>query len=377
MPSVIHAITMPRWGMTMSEGLISAWLVDVGASIAQGQEILEIETEKIANAYEAGASGLLRRKLIEPPATASVGALLGVLADAHVSDAEIDRFIAEFNVQQRSSEKTAPMQPAARAVRIADGAINVMSVGEGPGLPVVMVHGFGGDMNSWALAQGELGVSRTVHALDLPAHGGSTIPVAPLTVESTAGSLAQALDALGIARAHFVAHSLGAAVSLLLVRDHPVRVASLSLIAPAALGPDIDAAYIEAFLSAERRPQMKQALAALFSDPDQIRREMVDDVLRFMRTDGVPAALRGLAEDAFSGGKQRLVLRDVAAASAIPVQVIWGEQDRIIPAAHSRNLPPSIPVHLIAAAGHMVHLEHANRVNALLTAFVANVEMRK
>jgi pyruvate dehydrogenase E2 component (dihydrolipoamide acetyltransferase) len=262
-------------------------------------------------------------------------------------------------------------------VRIADGEVNVMSIGEGSGMPAIMVHGFGGDMNSWALAQGELGASRTIHALDLPAHGSSTVPAAPLTVESLASSLAQVLDAIGIARAHVVAHSLGGALSLLLAKDRPQLVASLSLIAPAGLGPDIDAGYIEAFVSAERRPQMKQALAALFADPEQIRREMVDDVLRFMRADGVPAALRGLANNAFPGGKQRLVLRDILEGLPMPVQVIWGEQDRIIPAAHRAGLPPGTSVHLLPAAGHMVHLEQANRVNALLAAFLSQAEMIK
>ena len=55
----------------------------------------------------------------------------------------------------------------------------------------------------------------------------------------------------------------------------------------------------------------------------------------------------------------------------------WGEQDRIIPDAHSRGLPPGASVHLIAAAGHMVHLEQANRVNTVLAAFLSHAETSK
>jgi pyruvate dehydrogenase E2 component (dihydrolipoamide acetyltransferase) len=98
---------------------------------------------------------------------------------------------------------------------------------------------------------------------------------------------------------------------------------------------------------------------------------MVDDVLRFMRTDGVPAALRNLASDAFPDGRQRLVLRNVVASAVVPVQVIWGETDRIIPSAQSLGLPASVTVHLIGSAGHMAHLEQAGRVNGLLSSFMA------
>ena len=209
MPGAIHAITMPRWGMTMTEGLVGAWLVEVGAPVRLGQEILEIETEKIANAYEATSQGTLRRKIVDSSTTIEVGALLGLIADETVSEAELDRFAAEFNSARQSLDRTELAQPTARAVGIGSGSLNVLSLGEGSGIPAVLVHGFGGDLNSWALTQSELGATRVVHAMDLPAHGGSTIPAEPVTVELLARSVSEALDVIGVSRAHWMGHSLG------------------------------------------------------------------------------------------------------------------------------------------------------------------------
>ncbi|MBS0395716.1 MAG: acetoin dehydrogenase dihydrolipoyllysine-residue acetyltransferase subunit [Proteobacteria bacterium] len=372
----IQAVTMPRWGMTMTEGRVNAWLVDVGAAVRPAQEILEIETEKIANAFESSVSGILRRKLVEPGQVAPVGSLLGVIADAGTSDADIDAFIASHRAHEGERAADAAQGPSARLVAALDGQVNVLSVGPEQGTPVVLIHGFGGDLNSWLFTQPALAGDRPVHALDLPAHGGSSIPPT-MTLEGMTARVAAALDSLAVGRAHVVAHSLGAAVALLLARDTPGRVASLSLIAPAGLGAEINAAYIGDFLAAERRPQMKQALGALFADPGQVKREMVDDVLRFMRTDGVPAALRQLAEDVFPGGHQRMALRGVLETTAIPCQLIWGEQDRVIPCTQAAGLPSTVVVHTIADAGHMPHMEHAGRVTALLASFIAAADNRQ
>jgi pyruvate dehydrogenase E2 component (dihydrolipoamide acetyltransferase) len=102
----------------------------------------------------------------------------------------------------------------------------------------------------------------------------------------------------------------------------------------------------------------------LTADPKLITGDMVEDVLKFKRLDGATAALRKIADANFEGGKQRGSLRDRLATLKMPVQVIWGDADRILPVAHSEGLPPNVKVTRIAGAGHIPHLEKAAEVNA-------------
>jgi pyruvate dehydrogenase E2 component (dihydrolipoamide acetyltransferase) len=51
--------------------------------------------------------------------------------------------------------------------------------------------------------------------------------------------------------------------------------------------------------------------------------------------------------------------------------VIWGREDRILPASHSEGLPSSVKVTVLDAAGHLVHMEKAGEVNALIARFVS------
>jgi pyruvate dehydrogenase E2 component (dihydrolipoamide acetyltransferase) len=92
----ISAITMPKWGIEMTEGTITAWRVGEGQRIERGAEILDVETEKIVNAVEAPAAGTLRRILARDGETQAVGSLIGVIAEEQASDADIARFIESF-----------------------------------------------------------------------------------------------------------------------------------------------------------------------------------------------------------------------------------------------------------------------------------------
>jgi pyruvate dehydrogenase E2 component (dihydrolipoamide acetyltransferase) len=96
MAARISAITMPKWGIEMTEGTITGWRVGEGQRIERGAEILDVETEKIVNAVEAPAGGTLRRILAHEGETQGVGALIGVIADEQTSDADITRFVESF-----------------------------------------------------------------------------------------------------------------------------------------------------------------------------------------------------------------------------------------------------------------------------------------
>src|SRR4051794_30982559 len=112
----IHPITMPRWGMTMTEGKLVGWLAADGQAIEPGKDLLEIETTKITNVVGAPAAGVMRRQLVKEGVTVPVGTLLGVIADTGVSDNEIDDFVATQRVAAAASAEQTGEGPLPRAI---------------------------------------------------------------------------------------------------------------------------------------------------------------------------------------------------------------------------------------------------------------------
>ncbi len=372
MSEAIQAVTMPKWGLAMEEGMLVAWNVEEGAAIEAGQEIMEIETTKITNVYEAPAGGTLRRRVVAEGETVPVGALLGLLADPAVPEAELDAFVerfnAEFAVKAAEAEAAAPEPETVTAGGL---SLNYLRMGEPGGTPIVLIHGFGGDLNNWLFNQPALAESHDVLALDLPGHGRSSKRVGAGDMAMLAGAFGEFLDAVGVERAHLVGHSMGGALALLFAMQNPDRVTGLTLLAPAGLGPEISTDFIEGFIGAGKRKEMRAALELLVADPELISRDMVNDVLKYKRLDGVDQALRALAEGLFPGGEQQTL--DVAAVAQIqvPVSVIWGQDDGILPVAHADRLPERVEVHRLAGVGHMPHMEASAEVNRAIEAALA------
>jgi len=175
------------------------------------------------------------------------------------------------------------------------------------------------------------------------------------------------LNAIGVERAHLVGHSLGGAVAVVATARDPVRVSSLTLIAPAGFGPEINAGYLRGFAGAQTRRELKPVVGQIFADESLVTRQVIDDLLAYKRLDGVDTALHALVGTLLDGDAQGM---DSAAAitaigGAVPVTVIWGSADSIIPPAQAESVAGAVR-HLIDGAGHMPHMERPAEVQAAI-----------
>lgn len=363
---------MPKWGLSMKTGKIVEWFVDEGDEVAKGDDLVDIDTDKIAGTLESTATGPLRKIIAQPDQELPIGAVLALVAPAEVSDDDIAAAAAEAEAELEALAAAAEADdggPQPESVTVDGRTISYLTLSPAEDVdadPVVLVHGFGGDKNSWLFVQQPLSESRPVHALDLPGHGASTKDVGDGSLDTLAGAVTGFLEALGIERAHLVGHSLGGAVIAAAARSSPGRVASLTLLSPAGYGGAPNAGYLRGFASAESRKQLKPLLGDLFADSGQVTRQLVDDLLKYKRLDGVPKALDTVLGTLLTADDgQAIDTPALLEGVDVPVTVIWGAEDRILPKPDGPGTIDEVP------GGHMLHMEAANdvtrRIQAALT----------
>jgi pyruvate dehydrogenase E2 component (dihydrolipoamide acetyltransferase) len=366
--STVIPVRMPKWGLSMQEGAIVDWWKQEGDAVADGEDLVDIETSKISNVYESPAAGVLRRIVGQPGETLSVGALIAVIAEAGVSDADVDAFVADFQAKftPEASDDEAEAALALSAVDIGAGrSIRVGRAGPAEGTPVVLIHGYSGDLNNWLFNVEALAAKAPVIAVDLPGHGGSSKDVGDGALATLAGQIGDALAALGVTRAHLVGHSLGAAVAARLAADNADLVQSLTLIAPAYLpGTSLSDDFVSGMVDAQRAKDIRPLLEMLFADPSAVSKDMVEDILKFKRTDGVEEALSAIRDAMVAGDDARALVADLGKLP--PTLVIASRGDRVVGAPDEGALPANLRVAWIENAGHMPHLEQANDVNGLI-----------
>ena len=107
--SEIYPIAVPKWGIEMVEGTITTWNKSEGDAVAKGDEVFEMESDKIVNVWDSPVAGVLRRVLVPAGDAHPVGALLGIIADASVADGDIDQFIAEHRARWHRNRRPIPL----------------------------------------------------------------------------------------------------------------------------------------------------------------------------------------------------------------------------------------------------------------------------
>ncbi|MCB1340980.1 MAG: acetoin dehydrogenase dihydrolipoyllysine-residue acetyltransferase subunit [Pseudooceanicola sp.] len=361
---MLKAIRMPKWGLAMEEGTIVEWLRSVGDEVAEGDDLIDIETTKITNTLQATNAGRLVRIVAGDGEVMPVGALIGVLASEIADEAEVDAFIAASPVAVVEEEAE---EEAAMAVQSLDIGKRINVATAGSGKPLVLLHGFSGDLNNWLFTIEGLKDAARVIAIDLPGHGASEKDVGDGSLAGLAADVAAALEELGVSDAVVAGHSLGGAVAMRLALDHPALVSKLALVCPAGLpGGFVSDDFLSGIVNAEKARDVKKALQLLVRDPDTVSRDMVDGVVKMLRLDGAQAALAVLRERMLAGGDFAALSLDALP----PVTLIASRNDAIVGAPDVSALPPGWTVHWLDQAGHLPQLEAAGEVNALLRALL-------
>lgn len=245
---------------------------------------------------------------------------------------------------------------------------------------MLLLHGLGGSIFSWRLTMPRLAPFFSVWALDLPGHGEAPPrPSRSWTLEALIWEILEFLAAQQLTRPVLVGHSLGGALAVLLAGLQPQRFPAVVLLAPAVLlrrlpwpiyplrlpllghlAPHVIGPWLVPFI-----------LRRLFYDPRQITPAVIAGYQRpyrrLARRQELVRLCRALTLWPLTDQErwlQRLTM---------PTLVLWGTEDRILPAAllpRVRQLLPCGEAHLLPACGHNLQEEAPESVAHLILAFL-------
>ena len=231
---------------------------------------------------------------------------------------------------------------------------------------VVLLHGFAGSHAVWRQVVPRLARTHHVLAYDLPGHGRSHPWPEKAKPRIAADAILADLNDRGMRKVHVTGHSMGGSIAMLMALAQPERIASLTLFAPGGLGVEINARLLRRLAAATTELELRACLEAMTGWNTEVEDTAVAEEMALRRRRGQTEALTALAATITRDGRQGVISHDELAGLAMPVSVVWGTIDNVLPAAHTGGLPPSFAVHLLSNVGHMLPLEAPELVASLI-----------
>jgi len=234
----------------------------------------------------------------------------------------------------------------------------------------LLLHGFGGHQGEWIDIQPELARDRLVLAYDLPGHGRSLGVHGAGSAGACAKAILADMDARGIERVHLGGFSMGGAIATLMALRAPQRVASLTLLAPGGFGPAINADLLRRFGAATDADQLRSLMDEMSAPGFRTPTRNVAGLAAMRFVPGMRDSMMEVAAAITKEGVQGEIPRTSLATLAMPVSLMWGTADPVLPFAQSADLPPGFSLQVIDGAGHMLPLEALRAVIARLRQMV-------
>lgn len=282
---------------------------------------------------------------------------------------------AELAILERSLAASAGLRR--RTFVVGTDELSTLVRAGDPEVPAaVMIHGFGGDKETWLMLAPLLRRRRGLVAIDLPGHGRSSDLADPATPLRHATAVLGVLDQLAIRRAVLIGNSLGGGIALRIAHDHPDRVAALVLIAsttPWSHETDEAKSWAESdnpLIPGGSDEQMTAFMNRVTEKPPAVPQAVIRYVTA--RRAAAGPRLRRLFSD-FIGARGAEAIPSDLTAIRTPTLLIHGDRDRVIEVESSHRLARALPasaLHVLPGVGHVPQLESPARTARMIERFL-------